>query len=132
MALLTKLKIQDTQGTYLVVGFRCRHAKKHDRYHPISAPVCEQIEITVVAPTTDDFLLYEWFINHNELSGKLSYELPVTVRNASPGTRCIGFTDARCLKFSEHYDVSLKSRRLLTIVIIPRKVTIDGININPV
>ena len=129
MALLTKLKIQDVKDPYLVVGFHCRYARKHNRYIPISSPACEQIEITVIAPSTDDFLFYEWFINRNMLSGSLSYELPVTSKNAYPEARCIGFTDAKCLSFTEHYDVSSKNRRLLTLMIIPEEVKIDGVNV---
>lgn len=129
MALLTKLKFQDVHDPYLVVEFHCSYARKHNRYLPTSSPACEQIEITVIAPGTDDFLFYEWFINQSLLSGSLSYELPVTTTNAYPEARSIEFTDAKCLSFSEHYDVSCKNRRLLTLVIIPEEVKIDNIDV---
>ena len=129
MALLTKLKFNDTQDEYLVVGFRCRYTRQYNRYRPTSCPACEQMEITVVAPTTDDFLFYEWFVNQNALSGKLCYELPVTSQNAYPEVRTIGFSDATCLSVNEHYDVSRQNRRLLTMVIIPQEITINDINV---
>lgn len=64
------------------------------------------------------------------MSGKLSYELPVTSKNAYPEARTIGFVDAKCLAFSEHYDIQRKSRRLLTLELIPQQVKIDDIDVN--
>lgn len=129
MALLTKLTIQDVQNEYLVVGFHCTYSRQHNRYVPTSRPTCDQIEITVVAPEKDDFLFYEWFIEQSTLTGKITYELPVTSKNAYPEVRSIGFTDARCLSFTEHYDVNSMSRRLITIVIVPEEVKIDDVEV---
>ena len=130
MALLTKLYIKDRQDYYLVTDFRCHYSRKHNGFIPTSRPTCNKIEITVVAPETDDFLFYEWFVNQTVMSGNLSYELPVSSKNAYPEARTIGFVDAKCLAFSEHYDIKRKSRRLLTLELIPQQVTIDDIDIN--
>lgn len=133
MALLTKLYIQDHPDHYLVTDFRCHYSRTHNGFLPTSRPTCNMIEITVVAPESDDFLFYEWFVNQTLLSGKLSYELPVTCKNAYPDARTIGFVDAKCLAFTEHYDIRQdirrKSRRLLTMQIIPQRVKIDDIDV---
>jgi len=129
VALLTKLKMQDIQDPYLVVGFRCRYSRKHNGFHPTTSPACEQMEITVVAPENDDFLFYEWFTNRGKLSGSLSYELPVSPQNGSGEKRVIDFSDAGCLSVSEHYDISDRNRRLITVVIVPDEVKIDDINV---
>ena len=74
-------------------------------------------------------MFYEWFINRSVLSGSLYYELPVTSASAYPEERSIGFTDARCLAFTEHYDVRDNNRRLLTLTLVPEEVTLDEINV---
>lgn len=129
MALLTKLYINEVQEPYLVVGFRFRYARKHDGFRPVSAPACERMEITVIAPETDDFLFYEWFINRSMLSGYLAYEQPVSAKNAYPEERTVCFIDAKCLAFSEHFDIRRKNRRLLTLEVIPERINIDGTDI---
>ena len=129
VALLTKLNMQGVQDPYLVVGFRCRHSRKHNGFHPTTSSSCEQIEITVVAPTNDDFLFYEWLINRSKQSGSLSYELPVSPQNGSGEKRVIEFSDAGCLSVSEHYDINERNRRLITIVVVPEEVKIDDINV---
>ena len=130
MALLTKLYFNEVQDPYLVVGFRCRYSRKHDGIRPTTTPTCNQIEITVIAPETDDFLFYEWFVNQSMLSGRLAYELPVSTKNAYPEERTIGFIDAKCFAFSEHYDIQQKSRRLLRLELVPEQVKIDDMDIN--
>ena len=129
VALLTKLKMQDIQDPYLVVGFRCRYSRKHNGFHPTTCPACEQIEITVVATERDDFLFYEWLINRNKQSGQLTYELPMSPHTGTGELRVIDFTNAGCLSVSEHYDINERNRRLITIIIIPDEVKIDDINV---
>lgn len=129
MALLTKLYINEVQDPYLVVDFHCRYSKKHDGLRPITTPTCNRIEITVIAPETDDFLFYEWFVDQSMLSGHLAYELPVSTKNAYQEERTIGFVDAKCFAFSEHFDIRQKSRRLLTLELVPMQVTIDDLDI---
>lgn len=121
--------MQDILDPYLVVGFRCRYSRKHNGFHPTTCPACEQIEITVVASSNDDFLFYEWLINHSKQSGSISYELPVSPQNGNGEKRVIDFSDAACMSVSEHYDVHETNRRLITIVIVPDEVKIDDINV---
>lgn len=129
MALLTTLKIKDVEAKYKVVDFRCHFARHYNQFNPDEAPACERIEMTVVAPDTDDFTFYEWFINGSLLSGELCYELPVSIRNVSSEKRTIAFADARCFAFSEDYDINSESRRTLKVSVVPQHVTIDQVNI---
>ncbi len=130
MALLTTLKIKDVQDEYKVADFRCHYARRYNQFIPESAPSCERIEITVVAPDTDDYSIYEWFVNRSLMSGRLSYELPVSLSNSYSERRTIDFTNARCFAFSESYDIDTQSRRLLKMTIIPEHVAIDGMAFN--
>jgi len=127
MALLTTLKIKDAQQDYKVANFRMHMARSYNRFNPESAPMCEHIEITVVAPNTDDYTFYEWFKNRSMLSGQLAYELPVSLNHTYSETRVIEFKDAQCYTFTESYDISDKNRRLLKIRIIPEHVTMNSI-----
>ncbi|MBO4811130.1 MAG: hypothetical protein J5552_06130 [Prevotella sp.] len=126
MALLTTLQIKDAPAEYKVADFRCHYARRYNQFIPESKPSCERIEITVVAPETDDYTIYEWFINRSLMSGRLSYELPVSLNHSNSERRTIDFTDARCFAFSESYDIDAQSRRLLKMAIVPEHVSIDG------
>lgn len=124
MALLTTLRLKDVQNDYKVADFRCHFARHYNHFTPDTVPSCERIEMTVVAPESDDYTFYEWFVNRGILSGELCYELPVTLNNSSSEVRKISFEDARCFAFSESYDIDEASRRLLKVVIVPEKVTV--------
>jgi hypothetical protein len=128
MALLTTLQLNDSQNDYKVADFRCRYARHYNHYTPDTIPSCEQIELTVVAPETDDYIFYEWFINNSLLSGKICYELPITLNNVSSEVRTIEFTDARCYAFTESYDIDKWSRRLLKITIVPDSVKVGYVS----
>ena len=82
MALLTTLKLKDVEDDYKVANFRLHMARNYNQFNPESAPACERIEMTVVAPSTDDYTFYEWYKQRSLLSGTLTYELPVSMRTA--------------------------------------------------
>ena len=127
MALLTTLKIKDVQHDYKVVDFRLHMARSYNHFNPESAPSCERIEMTVVAPDTDDFTFYEWYKNRSMLSGRLAYELPVSLNHTYSEKRIIAFKDAQCYGLTESYDIDEKSRRLLKVMIVPEQVTMNDI-----
>lgn len=130
MALLTTLKLNDISDDYKVTDFHLHMSRRYNQFNPESAPSCERIEMTVVAPDTDDYTIYEWYNNDSLMSGKLAYELPVSLNHTYSETRVIEFQNARCFAFNESYDLNSFSRRLLTIKIVPEKVSMDHICFN--
>jgi hypothetical protein len=127
MALLTTLALSGSQYQYKVADFRCRFVRRYNQFNPESAPCCDCIEMTVIAPDTDDYTFYEWYINRSIMSGKLIYELPVTV-SSNMEVRKIEFKDAQCFSIKEDYDIDKDSRRLLTLSIVPEKVSMDNVS----
>ena len=83
--------------------------------------------MTVVAPETDDYTIYEWYVNRSLMTGKLTYELPVTIKS-SGDKRSIDFVDAQCFSISENYNISEMKKRLLKIVIIPEQVSMQNVS----
>ena len=127
MALLSTLTFKDITNEFNVLDFRCHFSRRYNHFNPESAPFCERIEMTIVAPETDDYTIYEWYINRNMMSGTLTYELPVTLKN-SGDKRSIDFVDAQCFSISENYDISEMKKRLLKIVIIPEQVSMQNVS----
>ena len=127
MALLTTLTINDIQNEYKVADFRMHMARSYNQFNPDSAATCERIEMTVVAPNTEDYTFYEWFKNRSKLSGQLAYELPVSLNHTYSETRIVKFKDAQCYAFTESYDINSKSRRLLKIMIVPNHVDVEKV-----
>lgn len=127
MALLTTLKLKDIEDDYKVADFRLHMARNYNQFNPESAPACECIEITVVAPSTDDYTIYEWYNRSNLMSGTITYELPVSLNHTYSEKRIIEFQDAQCFAFSENYDINNTCRRMLTIKVVPEKVTMDSV-----
>ena len=130
MALLTTLKLNDISDDYKVMDFHLHMSRRYNQFNPESAPSCESIEMTVVAPSTDDYTIYEWYNNDSLMSGKLTYELPVSLNHTYSESRIIEFQDAKCFAFRENYDIDSASRRLLTIKIVPERVTMDNVSFN--
>ena len=71
MALLTTLKLKDVSDDYKVADFHLHMSRSYNQFNPESAPSCESIEMTVVAPSTDDYTIYEWYNNDSLLSGPI-------------------------------------------------------------
>ena len=127
MALLSTLTFKDITNEFNVLDFRCHFSRRYNHFNPESTPFCERIEMTVVAPETDDYTIYEWYINRNLMSGKLTYKLPVTLKSSGED-RLIDFFDAQCFSISENYNINEKKKRLLKIVIIPEKVSMQNVS----
>ena len=128
MALLTTLKLKDTEHDYKVADFRLHMARSYNQFNPDSAPTCERIEMTVVAPSTDDYTFYEWYKNRSLLSGRLVYELPVSLSHTYSERRIIDFEDAQCFGFQECYDLYTEHRRLLKLMVVPDRITMDSVS----
>jgi hypothetical protein len=103
-------------------------ARNYNQFNPESAPACERIEMTVVAPSTDDYTFYEWYKQRSLLSGTLTYELPVSMNHTYSENRVIEFKDALCFGFSESYDIDTHHRRLLKLLLVPTNVILNNVS----
>ena len=113
---------------YLVVGCVVHVNRSHHTLFSNSSPVCESMEITVVAPDKTDLELQEWFLMHSLRSGKLEYEIQDIQLNAdSTQIREIVFEDAQCFSYREHYDIDNQSQRMLTLKIFPKEFQVEDL-----
>ena len=78
MSLSARLYIGDNSPSnytkeYLVTRCEVKVARHHNA--PDSAPRCDEVILSVVAPTKDDLDLFEWYIDQTTLSGKIVVDL---------------------------------------------------------
>lgn len=115
---------------YLVVGCRTHVRRSHNSYHPDSAPHCETIEVTVVAPTKADLYLYEWYLSNENTSGRLQFDIDdVRQTGGEIHKRNLYFEGAQCFSIHENYDIQSTSRRLLTLQITADSLTANDVRI---
>lgn len=129
---LAHLRIGDNTSAlynkeYLVVECVVHSSRGHNSLHPCTVPTCEQIEITIVAPGKTDLEFQNWYLGNTVRSGKLSFDLADVQSGDFMDAHTIVFEDASCFSYSERYDVSKRSLRLLTIRIRPQSCTMDGV-----
>lgn len=133
MSLMTRLRLGERINAsygreYLVVGCAVHIHRDHNTLHPCAKPVCESLEVTVVAPDKTNLELQEWFLSHSLRSGRLEHEIQ-DLRNPSDTLeRHIVFEDAQCFSYHEHYDIREQSLRLLTLRIFPKTCVVDNIS----
>ena len=132
MNLTVKLQFGDNDSAsfnkeYLVVDYHTRVCRSHNAYHPSSAPVCEVVEVTVVAPDKSDLTLLEWYLENTCMSGRLLCVGLDVLEEAETARRCIVFRDAQCFGMRETYDATRPQRRYLTLSFSPGAIEFDGL-----
>ena len=45
---------------YMVVGYRTNIGRKHNAFHPCTQPLCNSVEVSLIAPGKEDLELHEW------------------------------------------------------------------------
>lgn len=133
MDLIVKLQFGDNDSMlynreYLVVDFHTRVCRLHNAYHPSSAPVCEFVEVTVVAPDRSDLTLLEWYLENTCMSGRLSCVGLDVMEEKAEARRSIVFRDAQCFGMREWYDATGHQRRLLRLSFSPRAIEFEGVS----
>ncbi|MCQ2343903.1 MAG: hypothetical protein MJ002_03140 [Paludibacteraceae bacterium] len=113
---------------YNIIECKCSFNRTFDCCLPHADVKCEQIEVSVVAPGMNDLNLVEWFINNSEQSGRILLELADNIDNSEDFAHEILFEDAYCASLCENYDIETKSRRIMTLVIVPLNVTVFDVN----
>lgn len=133
MALTAKLQFGDNQAgrynkDYLLVDCRCSFRRSHNDLRPDGLAYCDKIEVSLVAPERDDMTLHNWFIEEDELSGRIVFDLSSINTGSSNPTKELRFEDARCFAMEESYDKDTRFRRLLKLAFEADSITMDDID----
>ena len=135
MALTAHLQFGNNQAgrynaDYLVVGCHCSYRRSHNGLRPDGQPHCDSVEVSLVAPGREDQTLNEWFINMEEMSGRIVFDLSSSSPDDSQPTRILLFENARCFRIEESYDKETRFRRLIKLCFEADTITIDEITFN--
>lgn len=111
---------------YQVTEFKCHVTRSHNEARPDGAARCERMELKVVVPGRDDLNLYEWYVGHSTMSGRVLVELSASQNQAGEWKEIL-FENGLCYAISEDYHIDAKIRRTLTLSIVAEEITVDGI-----
>ena len=133
MALTAKLQFGDNHAgrynkEYLLVDCRCSFRRSHNDLRPDGLAYCDKIEVSLVAPGKEDMTLHNWFIEEDELSGRIVFDLSSVSPDSGNADKTLFFEDARCFELEECYDKDTRFRRLLKLTFESDWITMDGID----
>ena len=133
MALSARIQFGDNKAgrynaEYLLVDCRSSFRRSHNDLRPDGAARCDSVEVAVVAPGKEDMTLYDWFMNGDELSGRIVFDLSSTAPDDANPTRILQFEDARCFALEEVYDKDTRFRRLLRLSIEADTIIMEAID----
>jgi hypothetical protein len=114
------------QKNYNVVTLFCRFARHASVNRPDTDARCECIDITLLAPTMEDNSLYDWYVNGESLSGRVSFDLTNGLGNSNSDDGDLVFEDAYCFAIEENYDIDKPTRRTIKLSLIAEKMTFEG------
>lgn len=119
MALLATLQIGNNaegiyNNQYLVVRCNYSFSRQHNVRVPNTVAKNNQVELVLVAPSCDDMLLYDWYINQDVLSGRIVFDMSSVYNDDA---KIFQFENAQCYALSESYDIDGIYRRLITLCI---------------
>lgn len=129
MALSAKLflgKCDPFEHQFDVVDLSFHFSRQRNAMRPDSKARCESISFQLVSPRKDNLVLYDWYVSNILWSGLLSIELPPDHISEAGFIRNLSFSDARCFKLTENYDVMRLEQTMLTLHIFPASVIVDG------
>lgn len=136
MTIITNLQFGDNETglynkSYLVVDCKSHVSRSCSAFMPQSKPVCQDLEVTVVAPTKEDLELYEWYFMNEVKNGRILYHIQdISSRGEEILERSVFFQDALCYKMHERYTIDDNQLRLLTLSISARQFRIEDIPFN--
>jgi hypothetical protein len=135
MALIAAIEFGDNDikrysKQYLVSDCQFAFSKKFNEFRPEGLAHCEKAEVVVVAPGKNDLTLFDWYSSGGVQSGRILISLSTESKTDTDDAQVIYFEDARCISFSERYDIDSSRRRLLHIGIKAEKMTVDNVVFN--
>ena len=80
MEVQAKLQIGDNGShiyskQYNVVNLTCHYKRLTSSSRPNTDALCENIDLTLVAPDMEDLSLYDWYISGDPLNGRVALDL---------------------------------------------------------
>ena len=135
MALNATLQFGDNDAglytkSYLVVDCHCSFRRSHNDLRPDGLAQCDCVELAVVALARDDMTLQNWFIDRDEMSGRIVFDLSSSTSDVASLTRVLLFEGARCFLLEERYDKDTRFRRLLKLAFEAETITMENIDFN--
>jgi len=100
---------------YLITDCRLHFTRHYNHLNPDAAPLCERLEVTVVAPGKEDLNLHEWYIDRSTLSGRIVFDINSPLTTALDQQREVYFENAQCFALAEDYQIGDNRRRLLRL-----------------
>lgn len=133
MALLAHLQFGDNHverynADYLLVDCRCSFRRSHNDLRPDGSAQCDSIEIEVVDPGKEDMTLHDWFMNGDEMSGRIVFDLSSTMLSDGNPTKILYFEDARPFVLEEVYYKDTRFRRLIRLTFEAESVTMKDVD----
>ena len=130
MSLFANLYIGDNASgnytkMYQVVRCQVNVSRKYESYMTDSYPRCDQVILSVIAPSKNDLELFEWYIDQTSLSGKIIIDLANQSAKYDITERTFKFEDAKCFSIEESYDINDTNRHQLKLGIMMEKLEID-------
>ena len=132
MSLTARLQFGDNgfgrySKEYLVADFKCHVSRGHNEVRPDASPHCDRMEMTVVVPGREDLNLYEWYVSHSLMSGRILIELSTSDQNPSGGWKEVQFENGLCYSISEDYHIDKAYRRTLKLQIAVEQLKVDSV-----
>jgi hypothetical protein len=133
MALAAHIQFGDNKSgrynnDYLLVNCHCSFRRSHNDLRPDGAACCDSVEVEMVAPSRDDMTLHNWFMDRDERSGRIVFDLTSSAADNAQPTRVLLFEEARCFSLEEHYDKDTRFRRLLKLAFEAESITMENVD----
>ena len=135
MALSARIQFGDNKTgryntEYLLVNCHCSFRRSHNDLRPDGAARCDSVEVELVAPGKEDMTLHDWFMNGDEMSGRIVFDLTSTASDDANPNKTLLFEDARCFVLEESFDKNTRFRRLIKLAFEAESITMDDVDFN--
>ena len=131
MEVQAKLQIGDNGShiyskQYNVVNLICHYKRLTSSSRPNTDALCENIELTLVAPDMEDLSLYDWYISGDPLDGRVALDLSDGKADTDGIGTSLEFEEAYCYAIEEEYKIDGMMQRTVKLCIVASEVTFEG------
>ena len=131
MEVQAKLQIGDNSShiyskQYNVVNLTCHYKRLTSSSRPNTDALCENIDLTLVAPDMEDLSLYDWYISGDPLNGRVALDLSDGKASADGSNADLEFEEAYCYAIEEEYKIDGMMQRTVKLSIVASEVTFEG------
>lgn len=131
MEVQAKLQIGDNSShiyskQYNVVNLTCHYKRLTGSSRPNTDALCENIDLTLVAPDMEDLSLYDWYISGGPLNGRVALDLSDGKAKTDGINADLEFEEAYCYAIEEEYKIDGMMLRTVKLSIVASEVTFEG------